>query len=59
MSKQKKAELDVDFIGGGRPLTKEDEIAISNFIRANNAKNAHKYSATKRAIKTSRKKAAA
>jgi hypothetical protein len=26
--------LDVDFIGGGRPLTKEDEKAISDFIQA-------------------------
>ena len=27
-------ELDVDFIGGGRPLTKEEEEAISKFLKA-------------------------
>ena len=30
--KHKKTELDVDFIGGVRPLTKEDEQAISHFL---------------------------
>jgi hypothetical protein len=33
-------ELDVDFIGGMRPLTKEDERAISEFIKANKIKRA-------------------
>jgi hypothetical protein len=28
-----KNDLDLDFIGGGRPLTKEDTKAISDFIR--------------------------
>ena len=32
--KTKKTELDVDFIGGQGPLTKEEEQAISNFIKA-------------------------
>ncbi|RFS21864.1 hypothetical protein DVR12_14520 [Chitinophaga silvatica] len=32
--KQRKAELDVDFIGGLGPLTKEDEKAITDFIKA-------------------------
>ncbi len=32
--KQKSKELDVDFIGGENPMTKEEEIAISEFIRA-------------------------
>ena len=32
--KQNKNELDVDFIGGFGPLTKEEEKAISAFIRA-------------------------
>lgn len=31
--KNKETELDVDFIGGEKPLTKEDEEAISKFIR--------------------------
>ena len=32
--KQLKDELDVDFIGGTGPLTKEEEKAISEFIKA-------------------------
>jgi hypothetical protein len=34
MSKNKSKELDVDFIGGQGPLTKSEEQAISEFIRA-------------------------
>ena len=45
----KRSELDVDFIGGGRPLTKEDEIAISKFIHENKAKRVHKRHAKRRA----------
>jgi hypothetical protein len=31
--KNKTKELDVDYIGGqGKPLTKEEELAITNFI---------------------------
>jgi hypothetical protein len=37
--KNKEKELDVDFIGGqNNPLTKEEEKAISDFIRANKEK---------------------
>jgi hypothetical protein len=32
--KQNKNELDVDYIGGLGPLTKEEEKAISGFIKA-------------------------
>ncbi len=32
--KHNKNELDVDFIGGLEPLTKEEEKAISEFIKA-------------------------
>jgi hypothetical protein len=32
--KKHKNELDVDFIGDGRSLTKEEEKAISEFIKA-------------------------
>lgn len=32
--KHRKAELDVDYIGGLGSLTKEDEKAISDFIKA-------------------------
>lgn len=34
----KKIELDVDFIGEQRPLTKEEEKAISDFIRKEKSK---------------------
>jgi hypothetical protein len=33
--KTKKVELDVDFIGGQASLTKEEEKAISDFIKKN------------------------
>jgi hypothetical protein len=36
--KSKRKELDVDFIGGMGPLTKEEEKAISEFIKANKLK---------------------
>ena len=36
--KQNKNELDVDFIGGLVPLTKAEEKAISEFIKAEKAK---------------------
>lgn len=32
--KHKSKELDVDFIGGENPMTKEEEKAISEFIKA-------------------------
>jgi hypothetical protein len=53
----KHKHLEVDFIGGGRPLTKEDEIAISTFIQAQKAKRTRKSSVIKRAVKSSRRKA--
>jgi len=37
--KQIKNELDVDFIGGQGPLTKEEEIAISEYIRSKKSKH--------------------
>jgi hypothetical protein len=36
------SELDVDFIGGMGPLTKEDEKAISDFIQARKKKQTNK-----------------
>ncbi len=36
--KNKLKELDVDFIGGQEPLTKEEELAISAFIKADKKK---------------------
>lgn len=38
MKTKKNTELDVDFIGGTGPLTKEEEKKISEFIRARKAK---------------------
>ena len=56
--KSKNIELDVDFIGGQGPLTKVEEIAISNYIKAQKAKNLKKQSTVKQTNKiTSRKKA--
>jgi hypothetical protein len=57
--KRKQLELDVDFIGGERPLTEEDKIAISAFIRAHKKKHTRKPAAHKRTMTTSRKKMAA
>ncbi len=38
--KNKFKELDVDFIGGQqKPITKEEELSISDFIRKQKAKN--------------------
>jgi hypothetical protein len=54
--KLKSVESDVDFIGGARPLTKEDEIAISNFIREQKGKHAAKHRPIKRTIRTSGRK---
>jgi hypothetical protein len=34
VNNKKIKELDVDFIGGQRPLTKDEESAISAFIKA-------------------------
>jgi len=45
--KTKLKELNVDFIGGHGPLTKEEQQSISAFIRANKEK---------RRLQTSRKK---
>ena len=39
MMKNNKNELDVDFIGGAGPLTKEEERAISAFIKASKERN--------------------
>lgn len=36
--KKKTKELNVDYIGGQGPLTKEEELAISEFIRKNKEK---------------------
>lgn len=53
--KQNGKAPDVDFIGGGRALTKEDEKAISDFLQARKqkkAKNKTRLSSHKNAKKT-------
>lgn len=40
--KQKSKELDVDYIGGQDPMTKEEENAISEFIKAQKLLRAQK-----------------
>jgi hypothetical protein len=40
--RRKTIELDVDFIGGQDPMTKEEEKAISEFIKAQKSLNAKK-----------------
>jgi hypothetical protein len=40
MRRNLKNELDVDFIGGQKPLTKDEELAISAFIKSAKLKRA-------------------
>ena len=46
----------VDFVINSRPLTKDEEIAISEYIRAYKAKHLHRQVPTKRAGRTSPRK---
>jgi predicted polyphosphate/ATP-dependent NAD kinase len=56
--KTRKKELDVDFIGGSGPLTKEEEKRISDIIRSRKSKQ--KVTAKKSKTKlTSKKKVTA
>lgn len=55
--KTRKNELDVDFIGGAGPLTKEEEKRISEVIKALKAKRLTKQRPTKR--RTTKKKVTA
>ena len=50
--KNKKIELDVDFIGGGEPLTKEEQKAISEFIRKSKENQLKKKTVLKSQSKT-------
>ena len=52
--KRKSAELDVDFIGGQNPMTKEEEIAISEFIKAQKLLSAKKQIRSKKATHRSK-----
>ena len=50
----------IDFVINSRPLTKDEEIAISEYIRAYKAKHSHSQLSTKRTGRTpARKKAIA
>lgn len=42
MMKAKKKELNVDFIGGQEPLTKEEENALSDFFKKKKEQKAHR-----------------
>jgi hypothetical protein len=48
----------VDFVIQSRPLTKEEELAISNYIRAYKAKHSAKKGTSKRNTSTTRKRIA-
>jgi hypothetical protein len=52
--KRKTAELDVDFIGGQNPMTKEEEKAISEFIKNQKLLRAMKQNGSKKAIPRSK-----
>ena len=54
--KQKQIELNVDFIGGEGPLTKEDADAISEYIRNYKAKHSPIQAKSKRVRKSSIRK---
>ncbi len=56
--KKNKIELDVDFIGGEGPLTKEDTKAISEYIRNYKVKNTQNRSKLVRKPSTRKKKLA-
>lgn len=49
----------VDFVINSRPLTKEEEIAISNYIRAYKAKHFRRKALTERTARITRKKVVA
>lgn len=42
MMKAKKKELNVDFIGGQEPLTKEEENALSDFFKKKKEQKVHR-----------------
>jgi hypothetical protein len=49
--KRKSKELDVDFIGGQDPMTKVEEKAISEFLKAQKLLKKKKQSKSKKIIK--------
>jgi hypothetical protein len=49
--KTKKVELDVDFIGGQTSLTKEEERALSEYIKKNKIKKTKRHSPKTKTVK--------
>jgi len=49
--KTKKVELDVDFIGGQTSLTKEEEKALSEYLKKSKPKKAKKSSPKTKTVK--------
>ena len=47
--RHKLAELDVDFIGGRDPMTKEEEKAISEYLKSHKLENLQKQNQNKKA----------
>lgn len=56
INSMKQKELEVDFIGGGGPLTEEDKTAISEFLKAQKLLRTKNASRSLRAIATKKKK---
>ena len=54
MKRQEQIELDVDFIGGHQSMTKEEELAISEFIKARKLLRANKNMKITKAIQPKR-----
>ncbi len=50
----KKEPLDIDFVIDSRPLTKEEKLAISEFIKADKAKRALKEKQSEKTKKVKR-----
>lgn len=59
MSKTKKIELDVDFIGGQGSLTIEEEKALSDFFKQRKLQQSKPVSKTKKTRPTKRSKSLA
>ena len=59
MRNKKKMELDVDFIGGQEPLTKEEQQAISDYLKQRKEKKAQIKSAEGKVLQVSRHRGSA
>ena len=56
--KKKNIELDVDFVGGQEPLTKEEEKLIHNFFQAKKVQISKKEAEKKRTAKSRKRELA-